>query len=107
MSPVKDSVQVALRGGQFGPVVKVVPRRPLPVLHVDLVIVRAALRARHGDVGADGDVVGVVAVDDESEEEENEMMAFGKLHSGHSRFFTTKRIRLLTIPLRPLYLILA
>lgn len=67
MSPVEYSVQVALRGRQLGPVVEVVPRRPLAVLHVDLVLVRAALRARHGDVGADGDVVGVVTVDDEPE----------------------------------------
>ena len=65
MSPVEDPVQVALRGGQLGPVVVVVPCRPLPVLHVDLVLVRAALRAGHSDVGADGDVVGVVPVDHE------------------------------------------
>ena len=66
-SPIENSIQVALRGGQLGLVVEVVARRPLPVLHVDLVLVRAALRARHRDVGADGDVVGVAPVNDESE----------------------------------------
>ena len=45
-SPVEDAVQVALRGRELGPVVVVVARRPLAVLHVDLVLVGAALRAR-------------------------------------------------------------
>ena len=65
LSPVEDSVEVALRGGELGPEVEVVPGGALAVLHEDLVLVRAALRPRHRHVRADGDVVDVVAVHDE------------------------------------------
>lgn len=64
--PVKHTTHVAVGRPDGRLVVVVCARGPLAVLHEDVVLFWPPLRAPDRDVGADGDVVGVIAVNNET-----------------------------------------